>query len=315
MKETSAPISFVVVNPNAGNGKGKKEWNTIKSILKKHSFQYKHVFTSRKMDASKLVKKAIANGYRTVVAVGGDGTLHEIINGIMEQNSAPTNEVFVGLIPVGSGNDWGKMFGIPTDYEEAIKVLIARKCYKHDIGLVSHNLNGVTMKSYFLNVAGTGFEAKVIKKSHDRKNRRGKSNSTTYITSLLSCLLSNKNQDVTITIDGTRIEQKIFSLNIGNGIYCGGGMRQAPNAKPNDGLLDVTVIGDITPIEVIFSLKYLYNGKIYDHKKVDGYRAKKVTVESAIPMYSEADGELLGETPLEFAIAPGAINAIINLEP
>ena len=128
MKETNAPISFVVVNPNAGNGKGKKEWNTIKSILEKYSFQYKHEFTSQKMDASKLVKKAIANGYRTVVAVGGDGTLHEIINGIMEQNSVPTNEIFVGLIPVGSGNDWGKMFGIPTDYEEAVKVLIARKC-------------------------------------------------------------------------------------------------------------------------------------------------------------------------------------------
>ena len=315
MSENNGPSNFVIINPNAGNGKGRKEWNTIRSILESHSFSYQPEFTSQKMDASKLAKEAIYNGYKTIIAVGGDGTLHEIINGIMEQGAVPTNEIYVGLIPIGSGNDWGKMFGIPMDYNEAVKVIKEGRCYKHDIGLLNHHQDGVTKRSFFLNVAGTGFEAKVIKKSLDRKERRGKSNGTTYLMSLLTSLLSNKNQEVTITADGVTTRKTIFSLNIGNGKYCGGGMRQAPNALPNDGLLDVTVIGDLNTFEVIRALKYLYNGRIYEHPKIDGFRAKKVVIESEISILSEADGELLGETPLEFTIIPEAINVIINREP
>ena len=315
MRENNDTSNFVIINPNAGNGKGKKEWDTIRSILEKHSFFYKPEFTSKKKDASRLAKEAINDGFRNIIAVGGDGTLHEIINGIMEQENVPTKEINVGLIPVGSGNDWGKMFGIPMDYVEAVRVLKEFRCYKHDIRLLKHHQDGVIQKSFFLNVAGTGFEAKVIKKSLDRKEHRGKSNSTTYMMSLLSSLLSNKNQEAAITIDGTTIRKKIFSLNIGNGKYCGGGMRQTPDALPSDGFLDVTVIGDLSTFEVIRSLNYLYNGKIYEHPKIEGYRAKKIVVESVVPMLSEADGELLGQTPLEFTVIPGAINVIINKEP
>ncbi len=315
MINNDPPGNFVIINPNAGNGKGKKEWHTIMSILDNCSFSYKPEFTSQKKDASKLVKEAINNGYRNIIAVGGDGTLHEIINGIMEQDTVPSKEIYVGLIPVGTGNDWGKMFDIPMDYEGAVRVLKERRCYKHDIASLTHHQDGVVQKSFFLNVAGTGFEAKVIKRSHDRKNRRGKSNGTTYMTSLLASLISNKNQEATITIDGVAIRKKIFSINIGNGKYCGGGMRQAPDAIPNDGLLDVTVINDLSIPEVIMALKYLYNGRIYEHPKIDGYRARKIVVESDIPMFSEADGELLGHTPLEFEVIPNAINVIINREP
>jgi diacylglycerol kinase family enzyme len=179
----------------------------------------------------------------------------------------------------------------------------------HDIGTISYHCGAEQHKRYFINIAGLGFEAIVVKKTNRQKDM-GRSNQAIYFYNLLSSLISYKKPLVNITIDGKTVTCKAFSINVGNGRYCGGGMRQTPDALPDDGLLDITVIKEMGRFEVIKSLKILYDGTILSHPKVDGYRSNNLKVTSEILLYAEADGESLGHTPAEFGIIPAGINVI-----
>lgn len=304
---------YIIVNPNAGNGKGTKDWGRISCLLERNGIVFESKFTERKGQAIEFGREAIASGFRKIVSVGGDGTLNEVVNGIFTQDICSTQEVTVGMIPVGTGNDWGRMFGIPMMYEGAIKVLKENKTMLHDIGLVSF-YNGDTLdKRYFINIAGLGFEALVVKKTNKQKDK-GRSSRAIYLYNLLSSLLSYKKVNSELTIDGKSINCNVFSVNVGNGRYCGGGMRQTPDALPDDGLLDITVIRDMSRLEVIKSLKLLYDGTILSHPLVDGYRTTNLKVTAEPAMFAEADGESLGHTPVEFSIIPKAIKVFYGVK-
>jgi YegS/Rv2252/BmrU family lipid kinase len=300
---------FTIVNPNAGNGKGKKDWERISGLLGKKEIPIISKFTRKKGEAVELVSEAIKAGFRKFISVGGDGTLNEVVNGIFSQDHCSTNEVTIGIIPVGTGNDWGRMFRIPLVYEGAIDVIKENKTMLHDIGVISYYSGSDPHKRYFINIAGLGFEAVVVKKTNKQKDK-GKSNNAIYFYNLLSSLILYKNTIADIIIDGKKSTSRVFSINVGNGRYCGGGMRQTPDALPDDGLLDITVIKEMGRIEIIRNLKILYDGTILSHPKVDGYRAKNLRVESETLLYAEADGESVGHTPVEFSIIPGSINVV-----
>jgi len=300
---------FIIVNPNAGNGKGKKDWERISGLFGKEEIPVQVKFTTKKGQAIDFTGDAIEKGFRQIISVGGDGTLNEVVNGIFSQDKVSPGQVTIGMIPVGTGNDWGRMFGIPLVYEGAVKVIKERKTMLHDVGIVSYYSGSEQQKRYFLNIAGLGFEALVVKKTNRQKDK-GKSNQALYFYNLVSSLLSYKITDAEILIDGKRNSAPIFSINIGNGRYCGGGMRQTPDAMPDDGLLDVTVIREMGRLEVIRSLKLRYDGTILSHPKVDGYRCKNVKVTSESLIFIEADGESLGHTPAEFSIIPSGINVV-----
>jgi YegS/Rv2252/BmrU family lipid kinase len=302
-------IWFVIVNPNAGNGKGRKDWTRIAGIFEREKIAIVPAFTEKRGHASDLAKNAVAAGYRNVVCVGGDGTLNEVVNGIFSQKICPASEVSLALIPVGTGNDWGRMFGIPLVYEGAIKAIKDNKRILHDIGIIKYHQGEKQLQRHFINIAGIGFEAMVVMRTNKQKER-GRSNTAIYFYNLLSSLISYRKTNAEIVIDGIPLKARIFSLNVGNGRYCGGGMRQTPDALPNDGLLDVTLIREIGRIEIIRSLKILYDGTILSHPKVDGYRAKNISVTSKELLLAEADGESLGHTPVEFSIIPSAINIV-----
>ena len=201
------------------------------------------------------------------------------------------------------------MFGIPLVYEGAVKVIKDNKLMLHDIGVICYYNGTEPCKRYFINIAGLGFEALVVKKTNKQKDK-GKSNKAIYFYNLLSSLVSYKNTPVEFTIDGKTSTCKVFSINVGNGRYCGGGMRQTPDALPDDGLLDITVIKEIGKIEIVRSLKILFDGTILSHPKVDGYRSNNLRVRSESVLYAEADGESLGHTPVEFSIIPAAVNVV-----
>ena len=300
---------FVIVNPNAGNGKGKKDWVQISSNLKKHELIWSEYFTDRKGDAINVSQEAIASGYRKILCVGGDGTLNEIVNGAFIQTICPTKDIILGLIPVGTGNDWGRMFGIPLNYQKAIDIIQEEKTMLHDIGRINYFNGTEKCQRFFINIAGLGFESVVVKRTNVQKDK-GKSGKAIYFYNLLMSLISYKNTNAEIVIDGNKTEANIFSLNVGNGRYCGGGMRQTPFAVPDDGILDVTIIKGMGKIEIILNLKILYNGTILDHPKVDGYKCKNIIVRSDSLLYVEADGESLGHTPAEFSIIPSCINIV-----
>ena len=182
------------------------------------------------------------------------------------------------------------MFEIYPDYKKAVKIISDNKLMLHDIGLVSFYNGTDKKKRYFINTAGLGFESSVVMRTNLQKDR-GRSGKAIYFYNLLMSLLSYKNTKAEIAIDGEKIVTDVFSINVGNGRYCGGGMRQTPNALPDDGAIDVTIINGMGKFEIIRNLKILYDGTILNHPKIDGYKCKNLTVSSDSIIYAEADGE------------------------
>jgi YegS/Rv2252/BmrU family lipid kinase len=300
---------LVIVNPNAGKGRGRKDWKVISAYLSKPGLLFSEKFTERKEHAIAITNEAITSGYRKILCVGGDGTLNEIVNGVFNQNICPTQDITLGLIPIGTGNDWGRMFGIPLNYEGASQIIKEGKTTIHDIGKVTYYTGPEKRTRYFINIAGLGFESEVVKRTNIQKDN-GKGGKAIYFYNLLMSLISYRNTKCDIVIDGKSTTANIFSLNVGNGRYCGGGMRQTPFALPDDGILDVTIIKEMGKFEIVRNLKILYNGTILNHPKVEGYKCKNVKVFSDSVLHVEADGESLGHSPADFSIIPAALNIV-----
>lgn len=308
-RKTNGREWLAIVNPNAGKGKGLMDWDRISSLFEKNKIAVFPEFTRRKGHAIELVRNWIGEGYRQIIAVGGDGTLNEIVNGAFTQQFCKTSDITIGMIPVGTGNDWGRMFGIPLIYEGSVKVIREHKEMLHDVGVITYMNGDQSEKRYFMNISGVGFEAAVVKKTNARKVK-GKSSNAIYFWNLVTSLLAYRSRKVEMVIEGTTISHDIFSINVGNGRYCGGGMRQTPEAIPDDGLLDVTVIKEIRKFEILRSLKLLYDGTILSHPKVDGYRTSQLMISSDHKLYAEADGESLGHTPVEYSLIPAGIKIV-----
>jgi YegS/Rv2252/BmrU family lipid kinase len=300
---------LAIVNPNAGNGKGLRDWHLIAESMRKVNLSFTVKFTESKGHAVLLTKEAVNTGIRNIITIGGDGTLNEVVNGIFSIAGFRSTDMSLALIPVGTGNDWGRMFGIPLDYEKAVRIISDGNQMLHDIGTLTYFDGSEKKVRYFINIAGLGFESVVVKRTNYQKDR-GRSGKAIYFYNLLMSLISYKNTRAEIIVDGEKISADVFSINVGNGKYCGGGMRQTPDALPDDGLLDVTVINGIGKIEIIMSLKMLYDGTILTHPKIDGYKCRNLKVSSDSILWAEADGESLGHTPAEFSIIPSGINIV-----
>lgn len=300
---------LVIVNPNAGKGRGGNDWNIISGLLHKAGLAFESKFTERKGHAIQITVESINAGFRKIITVGGDGTLNEVTNGVFLNTVCPTYEITIGHIPVGTGNDWGRMFGIPGDYSGAVEIIRKSLTMLQDVGVINYSEGEKETTRYFLNIAGAGFESAVVERTNYQKER-GHHGKLIYLYNLLVALFLYRNKKVRIIIDGEEKKARIFSISIGNGRYCGGGMRQTPNALPDDGILDVTIIKEMGKFEIIRNLNILYNGRILEHPKIDGYRCSKVELRSDSPVYLEADGEFLGHTPATFTLLPGSIRII-----
>lgn len=311
MNDTQNGKWLVIINPNAGKGKGKKDSTRIQNLLTKAGFDYSIRFTENKGHAVNHTLEGIEQGYRRIIIVGGDGTLNEVVNGIFLSKACKPGEITVGLIPVGTGNDWGRMFGISLNYESAIETIRAGRTMLHDIGYVTYHEGETRHERYFINIAGLGFQSVVVRRSNTQKEK-GRGGKMIYFYSLLRTLLTYRNAPAEITLDGEKINADVFSVNIGNGRFSGGGMSQTPDAIPDDGLLDVTIINNMGKIEIIRNLKLLYDGTILSHPKIDGYRCRKMAVTSESLLYADADGETLGHTPVEFSIIPSGLRVIYH---
>jgi YegS/Rv2252/BmrU family lipid kinase len=302
---------LVIVNPAAGGGKAGKDWPGIETLLQKHAIDFDFAFTERRLHAMLLTREKIESGYNKLIVVGGDGTMNEVINGVFAQNKIPTDEVMLGMISVGTGNDWGRMFNIPSNYEDAIETIKNQKTFIQDAGLVTYSQSNKTWKRYFINIAGMGFDAKVVSKSNNLKSK-GKSSPSLYLMTLFTSLLSYRSIKAKIVIDGLTFKRKVFSLSIGIGKYNGGGMMPIPDAVADDGLYSITLIKKMGKLRVIANIKKLYNGKITRHKKVESYTGKIINVDSSSIIHLETDGETLGHSPMEFNIIPRSVKVIAN---
>lgn len=304
---------FFIVNPNAGSRKCEREWPGILEFLHEENMDFEYQLTEYRLHAVEITQSAILKGYRKLIVVGGDGTLNEVVNGVFSQEVVPSTEITIGMITVGTGNDWGRMFHIPHNFKDAIKIIKRGHVFLQDGGMVSYQSENKKKVRFFINIAGIGFDAAVVEQTNHMKDN-GSGGSYAYIKSLVTSLIKYKATRIKIEIDDKKIEKDVFSMSVGICKYNGGGMMQLPAAIPNDGLFDITVINKISRRGVIMSLPKLYNGKIGSHPKVSTFSGEKVLVRSKPPIYLETDGESLGHTPLEFKIIPKSLNMIIGGE-
>lgn len=300
---------IAIVNMAAGGGKTKEDWSEIEALLHKEGIPFEACFTDRRLHASIIARNKIKEGYSKIIVVGGDGTMNEVINGVFAQKLIHTTEVMLGMISIGTGNDWARMFNIPSDYAAAVKTIKEQKTFIQDAGLVNYRKNGTEWKRYFINIAGLGFGAKVVERSNKMK-AKGKSGPMLYFYNIFVSLLRYRSQAATIEIDGTPYDRKVFSLNVGIGKYNGGGMMQVPHAIADDGLYSITLIKKMGKLNIIANIKKLYDGSIDKHRKVETYMAKSVEINGAEHLRIETDGETLGHGPVRFSIIPRSVRVV-----
>ncbi len=299
-----------IVNPNAGKGKAGKKWAKIERFIQSKNVRYKAVLTTCAGHAIQVVEEELKLGYKCLVVVGGDGTVNEVVNGIFQQQVVPPEEICLGLLPVGTGNDWARYYGISRNYKKALERVFSEETHRQDIGRLTREVNGKVLRSYFANIAGFGFDAVVVKavnETQERGNRLG----IAYLYSLIRSLFTYKALPMHVEINGEVIEKKIFSISIGIGCYSGGGMLQTPNAVADDKLFDVTIYDDMSIGKVMRHVSKLYSGKIINVKGVNTYRTDKILVKDGPELMAETDGEVIEQGPFFIEILPSALNILI----
>jgi len=299
---------FTIVNPTSGNGKSLKKLNLIKKYFKKYKITVTIILTEYTHHEKILVKQAIKEGFTKFISVGGDGTLHHIVNGIMQQNIIQTNLIKVAVIPVGTGNDWVKTYQIPNKIEQAISLIKKENTIYQDIGKIKifNNNNNIT---YFNNLAGIGFDGFIVKRISTYK----KLGSIAYLLGGLTSFFTYKKSNLIVYIGNTKIESKIFMISVGLCKYSGGGMQLTDYKNHKNGLFDITLIKNITLKKVLIHIKKLYNGKIIHLKEVENIQEESIKIkvlQKPLP-YIQADGELLGQGSLEISIIKNAIQFVV----
>lgn len=313
---------MAVVNVFAASKKAGSVWKRAAVMLEEKGIPYKARFTGGELNATALSRKSASEGYRRFIAVGGDGTIHDVLNGIAEYvESAPGvsfSDFTLAVIPVGSGNDWTRSVGVPRDIEEAVGLIAEENMCRQDVVKVSvldaaDMESGPVNVSYMANIAGVGLDARVCE-IVNRKKEQGKRGKKLYVSALLYCIRHRVPVRASIVCDGKEVfNGKYLSVAFGTGKYSGGGMRQTPLALIDDGLIDVTVIPDIRLLTIAKELPKLFTGTFHKVEVLTQARCRKVAV---IPSGEsdgepvEVDGEVVGRAPVVMEVLDGQINVI-----
>ena len=306
---------LVIVNPHAGTNKCEKDWPGIHRLLLKAGLDIEVVITERKHDAMHITTKRVGQqGFNKIIVVGGDGTLNEVVNGLFHQNRYETWEITIGMITVGTGNDWARMYEMPASYKKQVKTITKGHEFRQDVGQVQYLYSEDNEKRYFVNIAGMGYDALVAQKTNTMK-QKGKGGAIAYLINLISGLFQYKSVHLDIEADGKQVfSGKVFSMSIGICKYNGAGMMQLPHAIADDGLFDMVVIRKTSKYRIITNIKNLYDGSFITMPEVSYFKAKqlKVAAKPANRLYLETDGESLGHSPLHFEIIPKAVRLIVR---
>lgn len=288
---------LVIVNPTAGGGRAARLVPWLRERLARRP-DARLVVTRRAGEAEELAGEVPATGVDRVVAVGGDGTVQEVANGVVEGGGAAT----VGIVPVGSGNDLARSLGLPRDPAAAWTVAIGRGERAVDLLLAS---GGDGRRRWFGSAGGIGFDAQVAAAMATRAGwQRGQ---VGYLLTTLAELRRFSNRRVEITLDGATLSRQVLFVAIANGEYYGGGMRIAPGAAVDDGRFDLCVVGDVSRLTALRQLANLYRGTHVDHPQVDMHRGSSVEIAGDAATLVHLDGEPFGTLPLRVDLHPGRI--------
>lgn len=259
------------------------------------------LFSERQGHLRELARAAAVGGTRLVVAVGGDGTVNEVASGLVGTG------VELAVIPRGTGVDFPRTYGIPSKLDDALNVAVDGTTREIDAGRVSYRAwSGESGEAWFVNVAGVGMSGAIAKRTNESSKALG--GKASYLWSTLAVFSRWQNTDVRVAVDGEQRSGRMHEVIVANGVFLAGGMKMCPEARSDDGLFDVLLIGDVTKRDLVQTLPKIYRGTHLPHPKAELLRGRTVTVDSeeqALPV--QLDGEQPGTTPVRFEVVPRAL--------
>ena len=290
-----APL--IIVNPTAGAGRAGRLIPWLRQRLEQRP-EVELQVTRRAGEAESIASNAVRDGHDRVIAVGGDGTVQEVVNGLL---GGPAVEL--GIVPVGTGNDLARSLGLPPEPGSAWKAAMGRHTRSLD---AARGRNGAGQERWFASAGGIGFDAQVAAAMVRRRGwQAGKAG---YVLTTLAELRRFENRRVTITLDDQTFSRSVLFVAIANGAYYGGGMKIAPGAEVDDARLDVCVVGDISRITALREMPNLYRGTHVRNPAVSMHTAQTVRIEGDPATLAHLDGEPFGRLPLQVQIVPGVLS-------
>lgn len=311
---TKMPIKRVraIVNPAAGGHSIRREWPLISQRLSDQGLLFDYVYTEGVGHAIELARAAVNSDYQYLIAVGGDGTINEVVNGMLDSTGA--HDTILGIVSAGTTCSFARSLGIPPDPISSCDLLTSQNRLTIDVGIVEYQSEGKQLRRFFVNEADVGFGATVVAASKNPAGYFGrKINHLPFILGGVGSLFSYRNKRLALRVDGEAEDSCLCAMLVmANGTYFGGGMCIAPDAKPDDGLLDMVIFGNMRKSELVKAWSMSYKGRHISHPKVSSRRVRNVAIQCDEKILVEADGELLGEGPVSFSVLPSALSIVVQ---
>jgi diacylglycerol kinase (ATP) len=290
----------LIANPRSGNGQVGRELPEVERQLRALKLDYRIVETDRRGHAIDLAREALDRGERFLVAVGGDGTVHEVVNGMIEEGRPLAEDAVLGVVAAGSGCDFVRTFGLPGDAVRAVRHLAGDNVYKLDIIKAEYDGEGRRLTRYVPNIAEVGLGASVVVRAERLPRRLGRSR---YFLSFWLSVGKYRPAGVTVRADRKEFSGKANNVVIANCQFFGGGMKISPRSYPGDGILDVQITTG-PKSEAFTLLPKVYRGEHVPHPHIKEMRGRVIEVNCERPLPIEGDGEVLGTTPATFTVLP-----------
>ncbi|MDP8957272.1 MAG: diacylglycerol kinase family lipid kinase [Actinomycetota bacterium] len=294
----------VVANPTSGRGKGASVIPRVESILRSLGVEHTIHISRSAADPERLARAAAADGADVVAALGGDGHIGACVNGVMNAGSSAA----LAVIPAGTGNDFAQLIGMnPKEPLRAVQVLREPTVKRIDVV----RLKLPQGERYYVNVAGAGFDSEANAYANRMRWFRGK---TRYVIATFILLPGFRAARFQITVDGEHHDAPGMLIAVGNGRSYGGGMRVCPDAKVDDGVLDITVVGEVSKPDFIKTFPKVFTGRHINHPKVHQLRGAEVSITAERTLQVFADGEHAGTLPATFTVVPSALAVVVRAE-
>lgn len=303
--------TFLVVNPGSANGQTGRRWPEMAARISAKLGDFQHAFTERPMHAEALTRRAIDDGHDCIVAVGGDGTLNEVVNGFFREGKAVHPGVRLAVVPRGTGGDFRKTFGWDAHLDAALERIARGVTRPLDVGrlrFVDHQ--GQSTERYFANVCSFGVSGLVDREVN--KTSKALGGKLSFMLGSVKALLKYDDKKVRVSFDGGPAEDlQVTTLSVANGQYFGGGMKVAPGADPSDGKFDVVIWTGYGLTDFALKSKAIYDGSHVKMKGTRVLRATRLEASSENEVLLDVDGEQPGRLPCEMSILPGAITLLV----
>jgi len=294
---------LAVVNPSSANGRARDTWPHYWEKIRRAGIDLAYRYTSGQGDGTEIVRRALADGIKKFLAVGGDGTVNEVVNGLLREDKPAAEDIEFAVFGLGTGSDFSRLFPKVLVPEDLARLLNSGSSKMIDVGKVTfQNWQNKTESRYFLNVSNLGMGAEVVNAANRQRKVWG--SGLTYFAKTMATLFHYKNIAAELWLDGQRRAGEFCGIMVCNGRFIGGGMKIAPQAELDDGLFDVVIIKNISVLKLLSRFHLIYKGKHIHLPEVEVFRCREIKISTAETVLLEIDGEIPGVSPSAYSSLP-----------